>query len=384
MPIFITMAKLSAFLLLGALSSLVAAAPTPAPTAAPNLEERATTCTFSGSGGASSASKSKTSCSTIVLSALAVPSGTTLDLTGLNEGTTVIFEGTTTFGYEEWAGPLVSVSGTDITVTQTTGAVLDGQGAKYWDGEGSNGGKTKPKFFYAHSMISSKIENLYILNPPVQVFSINTATDLTISGVTIDATAGDTGDLGANTDGFDIGSSSGITITGANVYNQDDCVAINSGTSITFENGVCSGGHGLSIGSVGGRSDNIVETVLFYNSEIKNSQNGVRIKTISGDTGTVSGITYQDITLSGITDYGIVVNQAYDGTSGSPTNGVTISKFILENVTGTVESTATNILVECGSGSCTNWTWTGVSVTGGKTSSSCLNVPSSGGVSCSL
>ncbi|PQE13445.1 putative endopolygalacturonase E protein [Rutstroemia sp. NJR-2017a WRK4] len=378
------MAKLSSFLLLGALSSLVAAAPAPAPTAAPNLEERATTCTFSGSGGASSASKSKTSCSTIVLSALAVPSGTTLDLTGLNEGTTVIFEGTTTFGYEEWAGPLVSVSGTDITVTQTTGAVLDGQGAKYWDGEGSNGGKTKPKFFYAHSMISSKIENLYILNPPVQVFSINTATDLTVSGVTIDATAGDTGDLGANTDGFDIGSSTGITITGANVYNQDDCVAINSGTSITFENGVCSGGHGLSIGSVGGRSDNTVETVLFYNSEIKNSQNGVRIKTISGDTGTVSGITYQDISLSGITDYGIVVNQAYDGTSGSPTNGVTISKFILENVTGTVESTATNILVECGSGSCTNWTWTGVSVTGGKTSSSCVNVPTSGGVSCSL
>ncbi|PQE06182.1 polygalacturonase 5 protein [Rutstroemia sp. NJR-2017a BBW] len=378
------MAKLSAFLLLGALSSLVAAAPAPAPTAAPNLEERATTCTFSGSGGASSASKSKTSCSTIVLSALAVPSGTTLDLTGLNEGTTVIFEGTTTFGYEEWAGPLVSVSGTDITVTQTTGAVLDGQGAKYWDGEGSNGGKTKPKFFYAHSMISSKIENLYILNPPVQVFSINSATDLTVSGVTIDATAGDTGDLGANTDGFDIGSSTGITITGANVYNQDDCVAINSGTSITFENGVCSGGHGLSVGSVGGRSDNTVETVLFYNSEIKNSQNGVRIKTISGDTGTVSGITYQEITLSGITDYGIVVNQAYDGTSGSPTNGVTINKFILENVTGTVESTATNILVECGSGSCTNWTWTGVSVTGGKTSSSCVNVPTSGGVSCSL
>ncbi|KAM3068331.1 hypothetical protein ACMFMG_009470 [Clarireedia jacksonii] len=378
------MAKLSALLLLGALSSLVAAAPAPAPapTAAPNLEERATTCTFSGSGGASSASKSKTSCSTIILSALAVPSGTTLDLTGLNKGTTVIFEGNTSFGYEEWAGPLVSVSGTDITVTQTTGAYLDGLGGKYWDGEGSNGGKTKPKFFYAHGMISSKIENLYIYNPPVQVFSISSATNLTISGVTINAEAGDA--LGHNTDGFDIGSSSGITITGANVYNQDDCVAINSGTSITFENGVCSGGHGLSIGSVGGRSDNTVETVLFYNSEIKNSQNGVRIKTISGDTGTVSGITYKDITLSGITDYGIVVNQSYNGNGGKPTNGVTISKFILQNVTGTVESGATNIAIECGSGSCTDWTWTGVSVTGGKTSSSCLNVPSSGGVSCSL
>jgi hypothetical protein len=43
---------------------------------------------------------------------------------------------------------------------------------------------------------------------------------------------------------------------------------------ITFENGVCSGGHGLSIGSVGGRSDNTVDTVTFYNNEVKNSVNG--------------------------------------------------------------------------------------------------------------
>lgn len=77
-------------------------------------------------------------------------------------------------------------------------------------------------------MISSSIENIYIYNPPVQVFSINGASGLTVSGVTINAQAGD--DLGANTDGFDVGSSTGVTITGANVYNQDDCGAINSGT----------------------------------------------------------------------------------------------------------------------------------------------------------
>ena len=61
----------------------------PAPTAASALERRSSTCTFSGSNGAASAIKSKTSCSTIVLSSVAVPAGTTLDLTGLNKGTTV-------------------------------------------------------------------------------------------------------------------------------------------------------------------------------------------------------------------------------------------------------------------------------------------------------
>jgi galacturan 1,4-alpha-galacturonidase len=89
-----------------------------------------------------------------VLSNIAVPAGTTLDLTSLSTGTHVIFSGTTSFGYKEWSGPLVSVSGTAITVTGTSGHVLDGGGAQWWDGQGTNGGKTKPKFFYARMSAS--------------------------------------------------------------------------------------------------------------------------------------------------------------------------------------------------------------------------------------
>lgn len=63
-----------------------------------------------------------------------------------------------------------------------------------------------------------------------------------------------------------------------------------------FSGGTCSGGHGLSIGSVGGRDDNTVSGVVFKSSTVSNSQQGVRIKTKSGDTGTVSDITYEDIT----------------------------------------------------------------------------------------
>lgn len=59
------------------------------PIAASALEERASSCTFSGSTGAAAVAKSKTSCSTIILSSVAVPAGTTLDLTGLKQGTTV-------------------------------------------------------------------------------------------------------------------------------------------------------------------------------------------------------------------------------------------------------------------------------------------------------
>lgn len=131
---------------------------------------------------------------------------------------------------------------------------------------------TKPKFFYAHDLTDSTITDLYIYNTPVQAVSINNADGLTITDMTINNEAGDS--LGKNTDGFDIGSSSNVVITGANVYNQDDCVAVNSGTDITVENSICSGGHGLSIGSVGGRTDNTVDTVTFYNNEVKSSVNG--------------------------------------------------------------------------------------------------------------
>ena len=186
-----------------------------APAFARDLSKRATICTFSGSSGASLASKSKTSCSTIVLSALAVPSGTTLDLTGLNSGTHVIFEGTTTFGYEEWSGPLVSVSGTNITVTGASGSVIDGGGARWWDGKGSNGGKTKPKFFYAHSLTKSTLTGLTFKNSPVQLMSINSATTLAVTGLTMDNSAG--ASLGHNTDAFDIASSTGVTISDANM-----------------------------------------------------------------------------------------------------------------------------------------------------------------------
>ncbi|KAL2126648.1 hypothetical protein VTI74DRAFT_475 [Chaetomium olivicolor] len=353
------------FLSLGALA---AANPLPA-----KLADRAS-CTFTD---AASAIKGKTSCSTITLSGITVPAGTTLDLTGLKDGTKVIFSGTTTFGYKEWSGPLISVSGNNILVQGASGHVIDGNGAAWWDGKGSNGGKTKPKFFYAHSLKNSNIKGLSVKNTPVQAFSINSATNLGLYDIHIDNSAGDTKG-GHNTDAFDVGSSTGVYISGAIVKNQDDCLAINSGTNITFTGGQCSGGHGLSIGSVGGRSDNTVKTVRILNSSISNSQNGVRIKTVYGATGSVSDIKYEGITLSGITKYGVVIEQDYENGSptGKPTAGVPITDLTLSGVTGTVSSSATDIYILCAKGACSNWTWTNVSVKGGKTSSKCSNVPS--------
>jgi polygalacturonase len=68
---------------------------------------------------------------------------------------------------------------------------------------------------------------------------------------------------------------------------------------------------GLSIGSVGGKSDNTVSSITFSDSTVTDSENGCRIKSNANTPGTIENIVYHNIILSGITDYGIDVQQDY-------------------------------------------------------------------------
>ncbi|KAK2614720.1 hypothetical protein N8I77_001525 [Diaporthe amygdali] len=345
-------------------------------------------CTFSGPGGYLQISQAKNSCSNIVLDSLQIPGGVTLNLEKLNDGTTVTFEGRTTWAYAEWEGSLFSVSGNNITVKGAPGSVLDGQGALWWDSLGGNGGVVKPKFFKANNLNDSVLDSINILNAPKNFFSINYVNNLLVTDVVCNNTAGDElnadGDtLGHNTDAFDINNADGVVIQNARVWNQDDCVAVNSGQNVLFKDALCSGGHGGSIGSVGGRTNNIVNNITFENILFEKSQQSVRIKTISNATGEVSNITYRNIVIdseSDNADYGIIVTQSYNGVKGNPTNGVPIKNFILQNVTGSVNKNALNVYIECGDGSCSDWTWTDVKITGGKNATNCQNVPE--GISC--
>lgn len=72
-------------------SPVAEAVPAPLVTDSPSpvLAKRQTSCTFSGSDGYASASASQADCATIVLSSLTVPSGTTLDLSDLEDDTHV-------------------------------------------------------------------------------------------------------------------------------------------------------------------------------------------------------------------------------------------------------------------------------------------------------
>lgn len=233
---------------------------------------------------------------------------------------------------------------------------------------------------------NSVIQNLYIQNYPVHCFSISSCSNVLMTGITLNNTAGDAPNAisdglpaAHNSDGFDVSTSENFTITNNIIYNQDDCVAITSGNNITVSNLYCSGGHGMSIGSVGGKSNNNVTNILFTDSQIVNSQNGARIKSNYNTTGYIANITYSNILLTDISIYGIDVQQDYlnGGPTGIPSNGVIITDLLFSNLTGTAIAGAQDYYILCGDGSCSDFTFVDVDIVGGTNASSC-NYPPSG------
>ncbi|ORY19440.1 polygalacturonase precursor [Clohesyomyces aquaticus] len=356
----------SPFLVFGVLASSVYTSPTSTLANAP--------CTVTSY---SNVPKAVASCTAIILDNVLVPGNKTLDLTKLKNGTTVTFSGTTTFEYFDANYDLIKLGGNGITVAAAPDAVIDGNGQAWWDGLGSNGGMAKPNHFITMSKVNgnSVIKDLYIQNWPVHCFSISNCNNLSIFNITLNNTAGyapnnRSNGLAAahNSDGFDISTSNNVVLRDSWVKNQDDCVAVTSGNNITVKNMYCYGGHGLSIGSVGGKSNNNVTNILFEDSIIVNNENGARIKSNSETTGYIAGITYRNITLENISTYGIDIQQDYlnGGPTGSPTNGVIITDITMENIHGTVTGKGKDYYILCGEGSCSNFTFNNISISGGK------------------
>ncbi|XP_060535275.1 polygalacturonase-like [Cylas formicarius] len=321
------------------------------------------------------------SCSKLTINGITVPAGETLTL-NLKSGASLTLEGTIKFGYQEWKGPLILVKGSKVTVTGASGFKFDGDGAKYWDGKGDKG-KVKPKFIRIQTTGGSVFKNINLLNCPHQCVSINSADSTTLQNWDVDVSAGDKDELGHNTDGFDISSSKNINIETATVKNQDDCVAINQGSNIYISGLTCSGGHGLSL-SVGQNSgsDNTVSNVTFTDCTVKDSRNGIHVKThTDGGTGYIKNVVYKNIKMSGISRYVINVQEDYAGGSstGKPKNNIPITGLDISDVTAsTTGSSCVPVYILCASGGCSSWTWSKISYSGKYKSNDCTGYTPSG------
>ncbi|KAI5120648.1 hypothetical protein M0805_007985 [Coniferiporia weirii] len=309
-------------------------------------------------------------CTTVNINGFTVPAGEGFTLS-LATGSTVNLNGNILFGNKSWAGPLFTISGDDITFNGN-GHTFDGGGPFYWDGQGSNGGVTKPRPMMKIK-ISGTFENVNVVNSPAQTFSVSNPGPLVISGMNIDNSQGDLPNAnsdgqpaGHNTDGFDC-STTDLTIQKSTIKNQDDCLAINKGSNIVFTGNTCSGGHGISIGSVS--SDVTVTGIVISDNTIINNDQALRIKMDSDASGsTVSNITYSGNTGTGLRQFGVLIDQSYPDTLGTPGTGVKLSdvNFIGSTTTLEVDSGAMQVAVNCGKGACTGtWDWSSLKASGG-------------------
>ncbi|KAJ7858544.1 polygalacturonase [Mycena olivaceomarginata] len=362
------MPSLTTFLELAALAAVAVAIPTDNSTILGSRTETAKRATCTVNSVASAANLS--ACTAVIITAFTVPAGSDSELTDIlfeaASGATVTMTGDITFAKTTSAGPLITFNTPNILFNGGDHKI-NGNGQLYWDGQGTNGGVAKPHPFVKFKGFGT-FEDVTILNSPAQAISVGTTGGAAIiQGITVDNSAGDAGALGHNTDGFDISASS-VTVSKCTVKNQDDCVAINSGSTIVIEDSTCSGGHGISIGSIA-TGKTVSGVTIARNTVIGGASGlyGLRIKVDADATdASVSNVKYEANTISGITEYGVLITQSYPDNDGTPGTSAPISAVSFTGGTTNVAvgSSAHTLVVDCGACSGT-WDFSGLHATGG-------------------
>ncbi|KAA0058542.1 polygalacturonase [Cucumis melo var. makuwa] len=230
------------------------------------------------------------------------------------------------------------------------GGVIDGRGQKWWDLP------CKPhkaiRFFMSSNLT---VHGLKITNSPQFHFRFDGCKTVHIDSIHIKSPG-----LSPNTDGIHIENTNGVEIYNSVINNGDDCVSIGSGSyDLDIRNITCGPSHGISIGSLGVRNSRAcVTNITVRDSVIKDSDNGVRIKTWQGGYGAVRGITFSNIHMDNVRNP-IIIDQFYCLTKDctNQTSAVSVSDIQYTNIKGTYDIRSPPMHFACSdSVPCTNLT----------------------------
>ncbi|SCV71584.1 BQ2448_3172 [Microbotryum intermedium] len=301
-------------------------------------------------------------CRTININPFKVPGGQTLILKTKLDNVVMNLLGDLEFEVHDWEGALMVVGGKNI---QFNGGnyTLNAHGEKYCQ--------------HPRSIIATGVfRDLVILNTPAQAVSIQNDGALLVKNIIIDDSAGDSGGMACNTDGFDVTNSVNLTLDGCTVYNQDDCVALNHATNTVIKNLMCSRGHGISIGSI--QTGQRVSNVLVKDNVIQDSEQCFRIKAVPGAKNAyVENITYSGNICTNATKFGVLFQQNYQngghhldtkqGLSIVPVTTVTFNdiKFIGKDNIVSVASAAWRLAGTCAPNQCLGWSLENLKISGG-------------------
>ncbi|CAL9156935.1 polygalacturonase At1g48100-like isoform X1 [Musa acuminata AAA Group] len=180
------------------------------------------------------------------------------------------------------------------------------------------------------------VRDLRIENSPQFHIKFDACEDVHIEGLSINSPA-----FSPNTDGVHIENTRSVTIYNSMISNGDDCISIGPGCSdVDIQNVTCGPGHGISIGSLGmHNSEACVSNVSVKNAVIRNSDNGVRIKTWQGGMGSVSDISFDTVYMENVRNC-IIIDQYYCSNKGycqNQSSAVYVSGVTYANIKGTYD-----------------------------------------------
>ncbi|OJD35449.1 endo-xylogalacturonan hydrolase a [Diplodia corticola] len=275
----------------------------------------------------------------------------------------------------------------------TGGGVIDGNGQDAWDLFASDSSYARPTLLYITGGSDIDVSGLRQKNPPNVFVSVKGGAErVAFSSLKLDATS-KSDNPPKNTDGFDIGESTGVTLYDIDVSNDDDCVAFKPGANyVTIDQITCTGSHGISVGSLGKSSDDTVKNVYASNVKMVDSTKAAGIKTYpsggSHGLSTVSNVTFTGFTVQNC-DYAFQVQSCYgedaDYCQTSPGNAQ-ISGVVVKDFSGETSDKydPTTANINCGAGGTCGITisdWT-VKAPSGENQILCSNTPSALGVTC--
>jgi galacturan 1,4-alpha-galacturonidase len=216
--------------------------------------------------------------------------------------------------------PMINIEGiTGATITSLTGkGVIDGNGQKSYDAFGQGQDIYRPVVMSVNGCKDVSITNFAIVQAPVAFINVGAqSTNIKFSNLDLSARSSSQYNP-RNTDGFDIGSSSYISLDKIRIENQDDCVAFKPAADhVTVTNIECIGSHGLSIGSLGkypGNNDTVTN-VLVKGATVRGADKAAGIKIYPGGsefgTAWVKNVTWEDVKVDNC-DYAFQAEACYN------------------------------------------------------------------------
>ncbi|KAJ1283460.1 hypothetical protein BS78_03G129900 [Paspalum vaginatum] len=245
--------------------------------------------------------------------------------------------------------------------------LIDGKGQKWWElpckthkGQGGSSGHGAScdspvalRFFNSNNVT---VQGLKVQNSPEFHFRFDGCRGVQVSGLSISSPV-----QSPNTDGIHVENTQDVLIADTAVSNGDDCVSIGAGAmNLHIENVTCGpGGHGISIGSLGKQGTRAcVANVTVRNAVIRHSDNGVRIKTWQGGSGSVSAVSFENVRMDAVRNP-IIIDQYYclSKSCDNATTAVFVSGVSYAGIRGTYDARSAPIHFGCSDAvPCTNIT----------------------------